>query len=55
MYLVKDKYGNIIELTDERWKHIRDYHPELEEYLPEILSSCGKTHRKQFHSNSIWN
>ena len=35
---VRDRYGNLIALTDERWRHIVTYHPELEEFLDEVMS-----------------
>jgi len=42
-WVVRDRYGNGIYLTDERWKHIVEpmNHPEMsayEEHLKETLS-----------------
>jgi hypothetical protein len=33
-WTVRDRYGNSIYLTEERWKHITDIlnHPEMEDY-----------------------
>lgn len=44
---VQDAYGNIIYLTDERWEHIIENHPELEEYREEVLSVIRSGKRKQ--------
>lgn len=44
---VRDRYGNQIELTDERWRHIVTYHPELEECKEEILATLRKGTRRQ--------
>jgi len=44
---VQDAYGNIIYLTDERWEHIIENHPELEEYREEVLSVVRSGRRKQ--------
>ena len=36
----KDKFNNIINLTDIRWSHIIKEHPEIEPYknkLPDVL------------------
>ena len=39
MWRVTDKWGNRIELTDERWRHILEYHWELRNCLDEVLST----------------
>jgi len=44
---VWDRYGNQIELTDERWRHIVTYHPELEEFQEEVLATIQKGTRRQ--------
>jgi hypothetical protein len=44
---VQDEYGNIIYLTDERWEHIIESHPELEEFREEVLSVLRLGKRKQ--------
>ena len=44
---VWDRYGNQIELTDERWRHIVTYHPELEEFREEVLETIRKGTRRQ--------
>ena len=32
IFEVKDMAGRKIHLTNERWKHIREYHPDVENY-----------------------
>ena len=44
---VWDRYGNQIELTDERWSHIVTYHPELEDFREEVLETVRKGKRRQ--------
>ena len=44
---VRDRYGNEIELTDERWQHIVTYHPELEDCRDEVLETICKGVRRQ--------
>jgi hypothetical protein len=44
---VRDRYGNQIELTDERWRHIVTYHPELEDRRDEVLETIRKGVRRQ--------
>jgi hypothetical protein len=44
---VQDRYGNQIELTDERWRHIVTYHPELEDYREEVLDTLRRGTRRQ--------
>ena len=43
---VKDKLGNEIYLTDERWKHIC-LHVEMEGYRDRVLEVLKKGQRKQ--------
>ena len=47
MWIVTDKWGNEIRLTDERWEHIIHHHWELEDYLDEILEAVRIGRRKQ--------
>ena len=47
MWIVTDKWGNEIRLTDERWEHIIENHWELEDYLDEILETVRVGRRKQ--------
>ena len=47
MWIVTDKWGNEIRLTDERWEHIIEHHWELEDYLDEILETVRIGRRKQ--------
>jgi hypothetical protein len=44
---VWDRYGNQIELTEKRWRHIVLYHPELEEFQEEVLATLQKGTRRQ--------
>lgn len=45
--LVRDRHGNIIRLTEERWSHIVQYHPELEEHQEEVLATIRFGRRRQ--------
>ena len=47
MWHVTDKWGNRIELTDERWHHILENHWELRHYLNEVLLTVRTGRRKQ--------
>lgn len=47
MTRIQDRYGNLIELTDERWLHIVTYHPELEDHREEIEETIHKGVRRQ--------
>ena len=47
MWQVTDKWGNLIELTDERWQHILENHWELREYRDTILETVQTGRRKQ--------
>ena len=44
---IRDRYGNEIDLTDERWSHIVEGHPELEEFLDEVLETVRTGRRRQ--------
>jgi hypothetical protein len=44
---IRDRYGNQIELTDERWRHVVTYHPELEDYKDQVLETIRKGARRQ--------
>lgn len=46
-YRIRDRYGNSIELTDERWTYIIEGHPELEEFLDEVLETVRTGKRRQ--------
>lgn len=47
MWKVTDRWGNRIELTDERLGHITFWHPDLEGHLEEILLALKDGRRKQ--------
>ena len=47
MWQVTDKWGNLIELTYERWQHIRENHWELREHRDTILETIQTGRRKQ--------
>lgn len=44
---VTDRFGNTVYLTDERWEHIVERHPELEGLREEILSTVRSGKRRQ--------
>jgi hypothetical protein len=44
---VTDRWGNRITLTDERWQHIIEWHPELEDFLEDVLDTIRKGRRRQ--------
>lgn len=48
-WTTKDRYGNEIYLTEERWQHIIEdiNHPELEEYEDCLLDTIQTGRRKQ--------
>ncbi len=46
-WIVRDRYGNEIYLTEERWDHILEYHPELEWLRDSVLDTLKKGRRKQ--------
>ena len=47
MQSVTDRWGNRITLTDERWQHIVEWHPELEDFRDAILDTIHKGRRRQ--------
>lgn len=44
---VKDQLGHEIYLTDERWNHICEEHPEMEDYEIQVLETIQKGRRFQ--------
>ena len=48
-WITRDRYGNEIYLTEERWQHIiEDFnHPELEDYEDELLDTIQSGRRTQ--------
>jgi hypothetical protein len=44
---VRDRHGHLISLTEERWAHIVEYHPELEEHFEEVLATIRFGRRRQ--------
>ena len=52
MWDVTDKWGNRIELTDERWQHIVERHWELKHSLDKVLSTVRTGRRKQSFDGS---
>ncbi|HNS49911.1 MAG TPA: hypothetical protein PKO09_01880 [Anaerolineae bacterium] len=48
-WMVQDRYGNDIYLTQERWEHIVDplNHPEMAEYEEELQRTVSTGKRKQ--------
>lgn len=47
MNQVADRWGNRITLTDERWQHIIEWHPELEAFQEDVLEAIRKGRRRQ--------
>ena len=47
MNQVTDRWGNRITLTDERWQHVIEWHPELEGFREEVLETIRKGNRRQ--------
>lgn len=45
--VARDRYGNEIYLTDERWDHIVDLHPEMQNYRTHLLVTLRRGRRKQ--------
>ena len=48
-WTVRDRYGNSIYLTQERWEHITESinHPEMEDYEEELKETVQSGTRKQ--------
>lgn len=44
---IQDRSGNTIYLTDERWRHITKFHPQLDGYRAEVLSTVRSGKRRQ--------
>ena len=44
---LRDKKGNLIYLTDERWRHIIEFHPEMLKYKKHIFTTIKTGKRKQ--------
>ncbi len=47
MKQVTDRWGNRITLTDERWRHIIAWHPELGGFEEDVLDTLRKGQRRQ--------
>jgi hypothetical protein len=54
--IVQDRYGNTIYLTDERWEHIIERHPELDGHRAEILRTVrlGRRRRDPFYPDTFY-
>lgn len=44
---VKDQLGHEIYLTDERWNHICEEHPEMQSYESQVLETIQRGRRFQ--------
>ncbi len=44
---VRDRYGHEIYLTQERWNHIIDSHPDLDGHREAVLDTVRKGRREQ--------
>jgi hypothetical protein len=47
MWIVHDRYGDTIYLTEERWHHILESRPELEAYFEQFLETLRTGQCKQ--------
>lgn len=45
--IVRDRYGNEIYLTDERWDHIVGHHPSMAGYCDHLLLTLRTGRRRQ--------
>jgi len=45
-WTVKDRYGNTIYCTEERWQHILESRPELELFFGRFLETVRTGRRK---------
>ena len=46
-WTVKDREGREIYLTEERWEHITNEHPELRVHLEDVLATLRQGRRRQ--------
>lgn len=46
-WFVRDRDGREIYLTEERWEHIVDRHPELRNHLDDVLHTVRQGRRRQ--------
>ncbi|MBC8447336.1 MAG: hypothetical protein H8D78_06265 [Chloroflexi bacterium] len=46
-WVVRDRYGNEIYLTEERWKHALEFHPHLRGHLHDVLDTLRTGRRRQ--------
>src|SRR6266568_4657463 len=46
-WIVQDRAHNAIYLTEERWKHIVENHPEMIEYERHLQNTIRRGHRRQ--------
>jgi len=44
---VRDRVGNEIYLTDERWQHIIEFHPEMVDHRQQLFSTIKTGRRMQ--------
>ncbi|NUO81021.1 hypothetical protein HUU05_13155 [candidate division KSB1 bacterium] len=49
METVVDRYGNEVYLTDERWQHIIEQHPEMLGHKPHLFKTVRDGKRNQHH------
>jgi len=46
-WMIQDRFGNTIYLTEERWRHILASRPELEPYFDQFLETLRTGRRQQ--------
>jgi len=42
--IVRDRWGNPISLTDERWEHIVEFHEDMVDFRDELLTTYTHFH-----------
>lgn len=54
--VLKDLFGNQIELTTERWQHIIAQHPEIRRYRNEIAQTLAQPAliKESWRDESVW-
>jgi len=46
-WIVRDRYGDTVYLTNERWHHILENHPEMENYSYHLKETNELPRRKR--------
>jgi hypothetical protein len=53
---IQDADGRVVELTDERWSHITERHPEIAPFIDEVLHAVSSPDRRVVGraANELW-